>query len=213
MANNETTYAYSASNYSDCGSGGCSSLNLVFPTKITNVGTGLYTQATWDAIGGVKLTDADPNGSTTTYSYDSNCSTTADPFWRVGCVTDPLGYAHGFSFLDSSNEVQTSFSFNGSAINTTSTVDGYGRSIDFQKETGPSTGSYDTTSTGYSWPSAYFQIVNSMPCNTTSLGSGCGITYGVTTLYDILSRPTTITESGSNGVTTNTYVSVRVSPC
>jgi RHS repeat-associated protein len=205
LANNETTYAYLATGYSDCGSGGCSSLNLAFPTTITNVGTELSMQATWDAIGGVKLTDLDPNGSKTAYSYDGNCGTTPDPFWRVGCVTDPLGYAEGISFLDSSNEVQTFFNFNGSAINTTSTVDSYGRSIDFQKETGPSTGSYDTMSAAYSWPSAYFQIVNSMPCNTTSLGSGCGITHEVTTLYDILNRPTTITESGSNGLTTNTY--------
>jgi RHS repeat-associated protein len=216
LANNETTYTYSSDGYSDCGSGGCSSLNLPFPTKITNVGTGLSTQATWDALGGVKLTGVGPNGSTQTtiYSYDGNCGSAADPFWRVGCVTDPLLNALGVSYLDSSNEVQTSFSFNSdnSVIDTTSKVDGYGRSIDFQKETGPSTGNYDTTSTSYSWPSAYFQTFNSTPCSTTSLGSGCGTTYGVTTLYDVLNRPTTITESGSNGVTTNTYYASGSNP-
>jgi hypothetical protein len=210
LANNETDYSYSSGGYV-CVGGSCpSGMNLVFPTTITNKTTTLATNFTWNATGGVKLTEVGPNGATnqtTTYSYDGNCGTTADPFWRVGCVTDPLGNARGVSYLDSSNEVQTSFSFNSgnSVIDTTSTVDGYGRSIDSQKETGPSTGKYDTTSTGYSWPSAYFQVFNSMPCWTTSLGSGCGTTYGVSTLYDVLNRPTTITESGSNGVTTNTY--------
>jgi YD repeat-containing protein len=210
LANNETDYSYSSGGYV-CVGGSCpGEMNLVFPTTITNKTTTLATNFTWNATGGVKLTEVGPNGAanqTTTYSYDGNCESTADPFWRVGCVTDPLLNAHGVSFLDSSDEVQTWFSFNSgnSAINTTSTVDGYGRSIDLQKETGPSTSNYDTTSTGYSWPSAYFQIFNSMPCGTTSLGSGCGTTYGVTTLYDVLNRPTTITESGSNGVTTNTY--------
>jgi len=208
VANNETDYAYVNTGYSDCGTLACTALTTYpFPTTITNKTTGLYTQATWDALGGVMLSSTDTALNTTNFGYYNSCGTSADPFWRVGCVTDPLLNAHGVSYLDSSNEVQTSFSFNSgnSAINTTSTVDGYGRSIDFQKETGPSTGSYDTTSKGYSWPSAYFQVFNSMPCNTTSLGTGCGSAYGVNTIYDVLNRPVTATETGSNGVTTYSY--------
>lgn len=203
-ANNETTYAYSSSGYSDCGSGGCSNLNLVFPTKITNVGTGLFTQFTWDATGGVKLTSADANGSTTTYGYVNNCGSTADPFWRVGCVTDALLNAHGISYLDSSNEVESIFSFNsGNSVNNMlTTVDGYGRTIDKQNETGPSSTTWDTVSASYSWPNAYFQSFNSIPCSA-STGGSC--TTGVNTLYDVLNRPTTATQTGSNGVTTYTY--------
>jgi RHS repeat-associated protein len=207
LANNETTYTYSSSGYGDCGVGGCSTLNLVFPTKITNVATGLYTQATWDATGGVKLTDVDASGNTTIYGHSGNCGTTADPFWRIGSMTDPLGNEPCVSFLGTSNEVQTSFTFNsgGSARNTTTATDGYGRPANKQVQEGPSSTTYDTVSTSYSWPSPYFQTFTSMPCATTAGNNCLGTGHGVTALYDVLNRPTTVTESGSNGVTTNTY--------
>ena len=208
VANNETTYAYNAANYFDCVIS-CSTVNPAFPTTITNVGTGLSIQSTWDILGGVKLSDIGPNVSqTTNYGYNENCGTTVDPFWRIGCVTDPLLYAHGTSYLDTANEVQTAFSFNSgnSVVDTTMTVDSYGRQIDAQKATGPSSGNYDTTSRSYSWPSAFFQTTSTLPCNTTTLGGNClGSGYNVTTLYDVLNRPTTVTESGNNGVTTYMY--------
>jgi RHS repeat-associated protein len=207
VANNETTYTYDTSGYSDCGSLSCSSVNPVFPTKIANVATGLYTQSTWDVTGGVKLTDVDASGNTTSYSYAENCGTTADPFWRVGSVTDPLGNKPCTAFLHTSNEVQTSFGFNSgnSVRNTTSQNDSYGRPTNKQVQKGPSSTTYDTVSTSYSWTSPYFQTFTSMPCAATA-GTNClGIGYGATTLYDVLNRPTIVTESGPNGVTTNTY--------
>ncbi len=126
----ETTYTYSSSGYSDCGSGGCSALNLVFPTLVTNATTGLTIQFTWDATGGVKLTEVGPNGVTnptnqkTIYGYDNNCGSAADPFWRVGSVTDPVGNELCVNYLDSSNEMQSLFSFNSgnSVVNSTLTV-------------------------------------------------------------------------------------------
>ena len=198
LANNETTYTYSSSGYTG------SPTNLPFPTQIKNVATGLATNYTWSSTGGVRLTSVDASGNTTTYGYDNNCGSTADPFWRVGCVTDPLGNAHGTSYLDSSNEIESLFSFNSgnSANNTLMTVDGYGRRIDTQNETGPSSTTWDTVSASYSWPSPYFQVFGSIPCSA-STGGSC--TTGVNTLYDVLNRPTTATQTGSNGVATYTY--------
>ena len=80
LNNNETDYTYDQTY-------GCYGW---FPTKIENVATGLYTQATYDCNGHVKLTDVDANGNTTTYGY-KNISGVADPYWRVTSVTDPLG--------------------------------------------------------------------------------------------------------------------------
>ena len=203
LANNETTYTYSSSGYTG------SPTNLPFPTQIKNVSTGLTTNYTWNSTGGVRRTSVDPSGNTTNFGYDNNCGSTADPFWRVGCVTDPLGNAHGISYLDSSNQTESVFSFNsGTSVNNTlTTVDGYGRTIDNQNETGPSSTTWDTVSASYSWPSPYFQVFGSIPCSATT-GGTC--TTGVNTLYDVLNRPTTATQTGSNADLPPIFVHVRI---
>jgi RHS repeat-associated protein len=199
LANNPIGYTYSSSGYTGCGTG-CS--NYPFPTAITK--GGLTANFTWYAIGGVIHTAEDPSGNTTTYGYNNNCGSTADPFWRAACVTDPLGNARGMSYVDSSNEVESTFSFNSnnSVNNILTILDGYGRTIDVQNETGPSATTWDTVSASYSWPSAYFQVFSSIPC---SASTGLTCTTGVNTLYDVLQRPTTATETGSQAVTTYTY--------
>lgn len=87
LANNETSYTYASGSYSDVN--GCSGeTQYPFPTKIT-LANGLYTQATYDCEGGVKLKDIDANGNTTIYGYETSGGA-ADPFWRVSSITDPL---------------------------------------------------------------------------------------------------------------------------
>jgi hypothetical protein len=206
IANNETDYAYSSGSYSDCGISCTALTTYPFPTTITNKGTGLYTQATWDGTGGVPLTAVDMSMNTTIYGYDAGqcTSTTADPFWRMSRVTDPNGNEVCSSWINP-NTFQSWFSFNSgnSALNLTKTFDGYDRLTNSALQEGPSSGSYDMTSASYAWSGIYFNTFGSIPCVTTSVTADC--IAGVNTLYDVLNRPITATETGSNGVTTYTY--------
>ena len=75
VANVPTNYGYNPADYVHCSS--CT--QYPFPTSIS-IG-GLTTSATWDGWGGVKLTDVDTNGQTTTYGYKNH--RTQDEFWIV----------------------------------------------------------------------------------------------------------------------------------
>jgi RHS repeat-associated protein len=205
VANNKTTYAYSSSGYVGCGT---ACIQYPFPTTITNIGTGLTELASYNAIGGVKLNDVGPNGTTqtTTYSYQENCGSVADPWWRVGSVTDPSGNIVCKAY--SADSVATTLSFNSgvSVNNTVTTMDGYGRTILQQRQQGPASGNYDTVSQSYvfapssnpSWHGTY----SSIPC-TGVLGSGC--TDNIQHFYDMLERPVKTYNSGNTGYTTNAY--------
>lgn len=195
FAGNATTYAYNSGSYSSCGS--CT--NFPFATSVTK--GGLTTYSTWSGIGAVKLTDKDANGNSTTYGYQ-NSSGTADPFWRVSSVTDPLGNEVWKSYTATS--LNSSFSFNSSINNTTVTTDGYGRPINNQIQQSPSATQYDTASAEYGWSSNYNSVTTTLPCATTS-GSQCTFTSGQTvSLFDPLGRPYTKTDGGG-GTITNTY--------
>jgi RHS repeat-associated protein len=199
VAGNATTYSYNSSSYVSCGS--CT--NFPFPTSITK--GGLTSSSTWNGVGGVKLSDTDPNGKTTNYGYTSSGGT-ADPFWRVMSVTDPLGYQAYKTYPTGSSPdtANSSFTFGVSIQNTTATTDGYGRTINVQREQGPSSTSYDTTSTQYLWSGNYRELQTTLPCTATS-GSQCPFSPGVTTaLLDPLRRPYTVTDGGG-GTVTNTY--------
>jgi hypothetical protein len=210
LANNKTTYAYASGSY-NCGTIGCT--KYPFPTSITK--GGLTTSSTWNGIGGVKLTDVGPNGSSTqktTYGY-VNCSTgAADPFWRVTSVTDPMGneVCKTYPSGSSPDTANSSFTFNsGNSIqNITTTTDGYGRTINQQTQQGPTNGNYDTVSTQYGWSGNYKSAAATLPC-PTSLSSKCSFNSATSTsLVDPLGRPYTVTDGGSPtpGVTTNTYL-------
>jgi hypothetical protein len=125
LANNETDYTYPSS-YLD---GTCS--NFPFPSKIQNASTGLNAQFTWDCTGGVKLTAVDASGNTTTYGYKSSGGT-ADPWWRVMSVTDPLSNEVFNTYTATSFESSFEFNSSNSIQNTIVTVDGYGRKINRQ---------------------------------------------------------------------------------
>jgi RHS repeat-associated protein len=208
LANNETTYAYSSTGYSGCAS--CT--QYPFPTSITNVGTGLTTSATYNGIGGVKLSDIDANLNTVaTYCYNTgtNCSGgTADPYWRVMQVIDPYGNTVTRTYpTGSSPDTATgSFVFNSSnsIIATTTTTDGLGRPINTQSPQSPTATQYDTTSTEYGWSGNYSTVTSTLPCPEPS-GSQCPFSSGETvTDFDPFGRPYTVTDGGG-GVTTTTY--------
>jgi YD repeat-containing protein len=186
IANNPTTYGYSSGSYTSCGS--CT--EYPFPTSITK--GGLVAYATWNGVGGVKLSDTDANGAMTTYCYNTGSTCpggTADPFWRIMSVTDPLEnevfktYPNGTS-PDASN---STFTFNsGSSIqNTTVTTDGYGRTTNVQKQQSPTATQYDTTTTTYGWSSHYRTVATSQPCSEASGGS-CTTVH--TNYFDPLGR-------------------------
>jgi YD repeat-containing protein len=198
LANNPISYTYSSSGYTSCGS--CT--QYPFPTSVTK--GGLTTSYTWNGIGGVMLTQVGPNGSTNqtaTYGYE-NSSGTADPWWRVRSLTDPLGNETWITPTVTSYE--TSFAFNNSIQNITTTFDGYGRPINVQKQQGPSATNYDTVSTTYNFSGVNPTTFTSNPCSQTS-GNACTGVYGPTNTYDMLGRLVSSVQSGSNGTDTITY--------
>lgn len=201
FANNPMTYAYN-------GTGGC---NSIFPTSVTK--GGLTTYATWNCTGGVKLTDKDASGNTTTYGYVT-IGGAADPFWRVMSVTDPLSNVV-YRTYPSSTTSNSSFTFNSglSIQNTTVTTDGYGRTTNVQTQQGPSSSNYDTTSTSYGWSGNYKTVSTAPPC-TTTLGSACVTSH--TNSYDSLGRlyqaVTTSNETATKTYTQNDVVTTLSPP-
>jgi YD repeat-containing protein len=195
LSGNATTYAYN-------GTGGCNNMLL---TSVTT--GGLTTSKTWNCTGGVPLTSKDASGNTTTYGY-VNSSGTADPLWRVMSVTDRLGNEIWQTYPSGSspNTIGSNFTFNSgnSVQNTTKTTDGYGRTINVQKQQGPSATRYDTVSTEYGWSGNYRTVTVTLPCSTTS-GAQCSFSSGETiTNLNPLGQPYTVTDGGG-GVTTITY--------
>jgi RHS repeat-associated protein len=203
LANNPTSYGYKPSSYV-CGTVGCT--NYPFATSITK--GGLTTSSTWNGIGGVKVTEVGPNGTTnqtTTYGYVTCSGGTADPFWRALSVTDPLGneVCKTYPSGSSPDSAATSFSFNsgGSVQNTTTTTDSYARTINVQRQQGPSATNYDTTSTGYGWSTNYRTVASSQPCSA-SAGGACSPVH--TNYFDPLGRLREETTT-SNETLTQTY--------
>jgi YD repeat-containing protein len=210
LANNPTTYGYSSSGYTGCGT--CT--QYPFPTSITK--GGLTTWATWNGVGGVKLSDTDANGAGTNYCYNTGSTCpggTADPFWRIMSVTDPLfnevfkTYPKGTS----PGTVNSTFTFNsGNSIqNTTVKTDGYGRTTNVQKQQSPTSTQYDTATTAYGWSSNYRTVATSQPCSEASGGS-CTTVH--TNYYDPLGRlneeATTSNETLQHTYTQNDDLSV-----
>jgi len=199
LANNPTTYAYSSSSYTSCGS--CT--NYPFPTSITK--GALTTSSTWNGTGAVKLTDTEANGKVTTYGYTACVGGTADPFWRVMSTTDPLGntVCNTYPTSSSADTANSSFTFNsGNSIrNRTVTSDGYGRVTNVQTQQGPSASSYDTVSTSYGWSTNYRTVAKSQSCSVP-LNGNCAAVH--TSYFDTLGRLYQ-KKTTSNETLTHTY--------
>jgi RHS repeat-associated protein len=198
LRNNATTYAYSSGYYGSCS--GCT--QYPFATSLTK--GGLTTYATWNGTGGVKTEDEDANGNITIYGY-KNSSGTADPWWRVMSVTDPLSNKTWNTYTATSFESSFEFNSSSSIQDTTKTFDGYGRLINVQRQQGVGSSNYDTVSYSYNFSGVNPTVFTSMPCSQTS-GNSCGSTYGNTTMPDMLGRVLSVTNTNSGpGAVTNTY--------
>jgi hypothetical protein len=190
-AGNTTSYYYN-------GTGGC---NGVFPTSV--VADGMTTHYTWNCTGGVLLTSKDANGNVTTYGY-KNRAGTAEPFWRLSSVTDPVGNETWDSYTPNSRNSSLTFNGGNSTVNLTSIVDGYGRLIDKQRLQSPTATQYDTTSTQYSWSTTYpnyRSVTTTLPCSAASAAECSFSSAATTTLLDPLGRTYTVTDGGGGTIT------------
>jgi len=206
LANNPTTFTYSSSYYTDCGS--CTQ----YPFATSRTQGGLATYSYYNGYGAVKTEDTDANGNHTFYCYNNTTGTTcngtvADPWSRVRAVVDPLNNEVFKTY--SATSLTSDFSFNsGSSVNdVTTTLDGYGRTTNMQKQQGPSSSNYDTVSTYRGFGSVIPTVQTTNPCSTSS-GSQCGTTYGPTASGSVSPAgilTSILTQSGSNAVTKTTY--------
>ncbi len=206
LLNNPTAFAYSSSYYTDCGS--CTQ----YPFATSRTQGGLTTYSYYNGYGGVKTEDVDANGNDTFYCYNNTSGTTcngttADPWSRIMAVIDPLNNEVFKTY--SATSLTSDFSFNsGSSVSdVTTTLDGYGRITNMQKQQGPSSSNYDTVSTYRGFGSIIPTVETTNPC-TAGLGSQCGTTYGPTAGGSVSSAGlllSTLTQSGSNATTTTTY--------
>jgi RHS repeat-associated protein len=199
FAGKATTYSYSSGNYTGSPS------NLPFATSVTK--GGLTTYAWYNSTGGVKTKDEDASLNYTNYCYNtgSNCiGGTADPWWRILQVIDPLSNTAVKSYTATTLESSMEFNSNNSIQNIVTTLDGYGRTINAQKQQGVSASNYDTVSTYYNFTGVNPTTQSTVPCSQ-SLATQCGTTYGPTNTYDMLGRLLTSVQSGSNATLTNVY--------
>ncbi len=201
LNNNKTVYGYLSGSYSRCNG------LYPFPTSITNSGTGLVQSFTYDCGGGVPFSSSDPsgyvNGYATTYAYNSG--STGDPYWRKLGIQDPLSNTATYSYPNAStpNAGTLTAPITSSTTNSvTSTVDGYGRTINVQREQSSTGSHYDTVSKGYLWQTGgTFQLSTSQPC---SVGSGTLCTMSHFSYIDPLGR-TSVSNPTSNETVTNTF--------
>jgi RHS repeat-associated protein len=199
---NLTTYNYSTASFSSenttqsCGNSFVTSLSE--PLSLTR-------SFTWDCWGGVQTSVTDENGQTSSVYYTgSNFGMSADPYyWRPYATTDPLNYATTLSYP--SNTVTESallFNNSNSVVDQRIKLDTLGRLILSQMKEGPTSSSYDSTQTDYDIFGRVSE--NSLPFTNTADATCTGTCPGVTTTYDALNRPYTVTDGGG-GTTTYAY--------
>jgi RHS repeat-associated protein len=204
LAGNGTGFTYNSTYYSNCGS--CS--QQPFPTRISS--NGLSSWAYYNGYSGTKTKTVDPSGNGVVYCYNNTTSTmctgsVADPWNRVMALVDPLNNEVFKTY--SVTSLTSNFSFGSSVNNVTTTLDGYGRVTDVQKQQAPSSSNYDTVSTYRGFATVIPTVQTTNPCSEPS-GTPCGTTYGPTAGGSVSSGglvSTTLTQSGSNAKVTTTY--------
>jgi RHS repeat-associated protein len=204
FANNATTFAYNSGYYTNCPA--CT--QYPFPTRRTKGGLNSY--ASYNGYGGVKTNGEDANLNYTYYYYatTTTCSngTTADPWNRVMAICDPLNNEVIRNY--SATSLTSNYSYGSGAVNNvTSTLDGYGRVTNVQKQKGPSASNWDTASTYRGFSTVIPTVQTTNPCSTAS-GSQCATTYGPTAGGSVTPAgvlETTLTQSGSNATITTEY--------
>lgn len=183
---NSSSATYS---YGNCGNS--------FLSSATPPISALVTTSVWNCMGGVQTSSTDPNGAQESVAY-------ADPYyWRPTSTTDALGNVTGITYPDS-NTVQSALNFNGSSSTSTSRmkVDAFGRSYLFERKQGQGSSWWDIVETFYDKLGRpnYQTLPYSGTVDTTTTTS----TPGVSTQFDALSRPTSVTDS-AGGSTSYAY--------
>src|SRR5260370_1221616 len=166
-----------------------------FPTSVTEPVSPLSKSMTWNCTGGVQLPSVDENSQTTTTSY-------TDPyFWRPASATDPASAVTNVSYI-SSTKVESTLSINSnSVVDTLAMLDGLGRSKLSQTRQAPGSSNFDSVEQDYD--SLGRASRSTLPYTGTS-GQTNGTAPAVSTTYDALSRPLTVTDAG-NGTVTYSY--------
>jgi YD repeat-containing protein len=165
-----------------------------FPTVISEP-LGLSSSMTWNCTGAVMTSVTDENGQTATSVFN-------DPyFWRVNQLQDQLGN-NAYMTYTSPTQYSASMAFNGgnSIDNGVKTLDSLGRSHLSQTQQAPGSSNYDSTEVDYSWALTGWQVKNILPFSA-SLGGTNPNGPAVTTAYDALGRPVSVSDSGGGSVT------------
>jgi RHS repeat-associated protein len=192
-----TTYNY--------GTGSCGNS---FVTSISEP-LSLSRSRTWNCTGGVRTSDTDENGKTTTINFST------DPdFWRPNSVVDQLSNTMNLTFTGATSAEGKLLFGNGSTIDVLATVDSQGRHHLSQLRQGPSSSTYDSIEADYD--------SNGRPDRTTlPYGGTAGQTNssGPSTnfTYDALGRKYQVTDSGGKTVTftysqNNVYRTIAPAP-
>jgi YD repeat-containing protein len=194
---NSTTYNY-ADATSTCGN--------TFPTSVSEP-LSLSQSFTWDCVGGVMKTATDENSKVSTVYYSgSNFGKSADPnFWRPYATTDQLGTANPTTLsYPSATAAESTMLFNNpnSVVDHRAKVDGFGRPIINQTKQGPNATNYDSVETDYDF--AGRPSKSTLPYSATVDSTCSGTCPGISTTYEALNRPWTVTDGGA-GTTTYTY--------
>jgi RHS repeat-associated protein len=178
--NNQTTYGYQNCNNT--------------PAYLSSVSSGgLTTSMTWDCNGGVITQVKDANSQPTNFGYVTQGGT-ADPFWRVLSVTDPLGDVTWNTYTTTPPTKETALAFNNDASGSDVllTLDGLGRLAMSQVRTAPGSPSFDNTvQYGYGWNSTGAVRTQTIP----------GGTAVYTTQLDALGRVTSVADGGTGSST------------
>jgi RHS repeat-associated protein len=185
--------------------------NGVLPTTITyDPSTGLSKSLAWNCDGGVLTSTTDDNGKATNYGYIDSVSGVADPFWRVTSVTDPLAnvtnthYVAATSTTAATQESVLTFNSNNSTVDDLLTFDSLGRVHVSQQKQSPTSSNYDSVETDYDIMGRPYLVT--VPYSNTA-GATCPTPCPSTqTVYDVLNRPTSVTDGGG-GSTTTQYLS------
>ncbi len=171
------TYKYSG-NTADC--------NMAFPTSISLPVNSLSQSMTWDCNGGVMKTFTDPSGNPASWTYN-------DPnYWRPTATTDQGGNQTTLSY--SATSVESTLSFNSSAVDILATLDVLGRPHVVQQRQTPGGSNFDSVETDYDGMGRPYRTT--MPYLGTQ-GQTNSSAPATTTAYDMLNRVTNITDGGN----------------
>jgi RHS repeat-associated protein len=206
-----TTYNYSSTNNAYC--------QMAFPTSITEPVGNMTQSYTWNCTGGTLTQLTDENGKNSSVSY-------TDPYyWRPASTSDQIGAATNFCYGLLSNSTGTctlnptqvestlNFNSNNSTVDSLMTVDSLGRPQVRQTRQSPSLTTFDSAESDYN-------ALGRPSRSTMPYSAGAGQTTSptgpsVTTTYDALARPLTVTDAGGRSVTysyPNNDVLVTVGP-